>query len=178
MKKLLCIIAAMTMVGALHTVAEETSREPGDLGFGYQGIFYGNNQRVDAASIRWNLSPMAIQGIIGQMNTDTGTEQDTLVLAIKALYNVIERENSTFYVGGKGGLAWTEIKAPNGTMLQDTQQVLLGVVSGTEYFFQGLPEIGFNFEVGYDFAFGDDDATDGNAHAFGLNVTLGANYYF
>ena len=178
MKKLLCIMAALTMVVVIQAEGKETSSEPGDLGFGYQGIFYGNNSRMDAASIRWNGNPVVIQGLIGQMNTDVGIEQDTFVLAVKCLYNLVERENSTFFVGGKGGVAWTDVTAPNGTSLQETSQLLIGVVAGTEYFFQGLPEIGFNFEVGYDFAFGDDDVSNDNANAYGINVTFGANYYF
>ena len=178
MKKLLCIIAALAMVVAIQ--AEETSSEPGDLGVGYQGIFYGGgNARMDAASIRWHgNSPVGVQGLIGQLNTDTGVEQNTLILAVKGLINLFERENSTFYVGPKVGIAWIDVTNPNGTKAVDSQQLLFGAFVGTEYFFQGLPEIGFNFEVGYDFAVGDDDVSGDNANAYGINVTLGANYYF
>jgi hypothetical protein len=179
MKKLLCIIAAMTMVVAIQAEGEEKSSEPGDLGVGYQGIFYGGgNARMDAASIRWHgSSPVGVQGLIGQLNTDTGAEQNTLVLAVKGLVNLIERENSTFYVGPKIGMAWISTTGGGGNDV-DSTQILFGAFVGTEYFFQGLPEIGFNFDVGYDFVVGDDDVNGDNANAYGINVTLGAHYYF
>jgi hypothetical protein len=180
MKKLLCVIAAMTMVVAIQAEGEEKSSEPGELGVGYQGIFYGGgNSRMDAASIRWKGSPVGVQGLIGQLNTDTGVEQNTLILAAKGLVNLIERENSTFYVGPKIGMAWIDFTESDGTKKVDSTQLIFGAFVGTEYFFQGLPEIGFNFEVGYDFAVGEDNTgKDDNANAYGINVTLGANYYF
>jgi hypothetical protein len=182
MKKLLCIIAAMTMVVAIQAQESEKSGESGGsrIGVGYQGVFYGGaNDHMDAASIRWWMGDtMGLQGIIGQINTDSGiVEQNTLLLAVKGLVNIIENENSSFYVGPKVGIAWID-QTESGGKTVDTQQLVFGVFAGTEYFFQGLPEIGFNFDIGYDFAVGDDDVNNDNGNAYGINVTLGAHYYF
>ncbi|MBS3756184.1 MAG: hypothetical protein KGY56_10855 [Desulfobacterales bacterium] len=61
---------------------------------------------------------------------------------------------------------------------EDLDLLKYGLLIGTEYSFQGLPELGFNWEVGYKFNTLDTDEYDLELDLNGISVSLGVHYYF
>lgn len=143
------------------------------VGVGYQGLYAG--EFLNGASVRaWMDSKWAVEGDIFQANIDVGnTSTDIWFLGGKALYAPIIRENSQFYVGlsaGYGKLGASDV------LDNDVDGWIVGPLFGAEYRFQGLPNLGFNWEVGYNFAsidFGD-GAPDVDLN--GVTISLGAHY--
>ncbi|MEE9368461.1 MAG: hypothetical protein V3V05_06310 [Pontiella sp.] len=74
----------------------------------------------------------------------------------KFFYSFIERDNSSFYGGIKLGVETYEEKF-NGTKNADVTALVFGSLVGAEWFFSKLPELGCNFEVGYDISSYEDD---------------------
>ena len=96
-------------------------------------------------------------------------DYDVFLLAGKLLYAPIVKENSEFYVGFEGGYGELDYE-------EDLDIMFFGPLFGAEYRFQGLPELGFCWEVGYRFS--EFDGDDGDADMDGIAVSLGVHYYF
>lgn len=176
MKKVLCILAATAMVMGVQAAEEVKKTEPGQLGVGYQGLFFANGLMMNALSVRWSPEPLGGQVLVGRTtskNNNNDNEASLLALQGKVFYTLIQRENSQFYAGGKFGLLFGESTNAGGNKT-DGDGWVLGALVGTEWRFSELPEIGFNFEVGYDLATTDDPDVD----LTGITVSLGAHYYF
>ena len=175
MKKVLCILAAMTMVVGIQAEDEVKTNKVSPIGIGYQGQFF-NGLSLNALSVRWNPAPLGGQVLFGRSTSDTNNsnaESTIITLQGKLFYTLIQRKNSQFYAGGKLGFLFGETTNNNGNKT-DTNGLVLGALVGTEWRFEELPEIGFNFEVGYDF--GNTDVPD--VDTSGVIVSLGAHYYF
>jgi hypothetical protein len=176
MKKLLCILAGMAMVVGVQAAEEVKTDDVGSLGVGYQGQFF-DGIALNALSVRWNPAPLGGQVLIGRATSDNNNspaESTLTTLQGKIFYTLIQRKQSQFYAGGKFGLLFGET-TNNGGVKTDNDGVVLGALVGTEWRFSELPEIGFNFEVGYDFS-NQDNSTD--IDTTGIVVSLGAHYYF
>ena len=171
MKKVLCILAATAMVIGVQAAEDVKTDEVGQLGVGYQGQFFSgaNNVGLNALSIRWSPEPIGGQLLIGRKTQEIGgADNSATTLEAKLFYSLIQRKQSQFYVGGKFGLLFGETLAG-----ADAEGTVFGALAGTEWRFSELPEIGFNFELGYDFA-SEDIVPDST----GIVVSLGAHYYF
>ncbi len=169
MKKILCIaIAVFTTMAMAHAEGDE----PGNIGLGYQGIFH-DGFVMDNISLRSTPEPLGWQAVIGHWKSDDrdgGTDYEEWSFTGRALYTIIDRPNSDFYVGPSLSLNLYEEGSSDGTYWT------LGALAGAEWRFQELPELGFNFEVGYGVLFADDDGYDEINK--GTQVSLGAHYYF
>lgn len=180
MKKVLCI-TMMALMAMAVAQAEEGSHEVSQIGVGLRAIMFPQGDIMPAATIRWAPAPLGGEILIGQLtdNTDGGDEVSMLSLAGKVLYSLIERENSAFYVGGELGMDKYEL-TNSGTTFWDETAISFGGLVGSEWRFSELPELGFNFEVGYYFSSWEDDASSPSAEGdhSGIVVSVGSTYYF
>lgn len=180
MKKVLCIAIATVMAVSLAH-AEETSDEPGNLGVGYQGLaFDGGEYIMNQISVRYAPQPIGGALVFGHMKRDGkdgNSDYEYLLLQAKGFYTLIDRPNSDFYVGGSLGWGQYDYQSGSGLNTDEEDTLLIGALAGVEWNFAELPEIGFNFEIGYTAAMENDD-DDGDNIFKGTSVSLGAHYYF
>ena len=181
MKKVLCIaIMALMTVSAVR--AEEAAGEPGNLGIGYQGIFFGD--MINALSLRWAPAPLGGQIEFGEGGAalsvpgSPDVDLEIIMLKGKMYYTIIQRENSAFYAGASLGYYMFELDPGGGSM--DINGFSIAPLIGTEWRFQGLPELGLNFEISYEFNDFTLDTGGGDVDIGlrGITVSTGIHYYF
>jgi hypothetical protein len=173
MKKTLGIAMIVAVLASVGVRAEDSA--PGRLGIGYQGTIIHESGANIGNGIALRFAPKPLGGSLSiatldEDSKDGGDDSDHLLLEAKCFYSLISREHSNFYVGGMLGL---DNYDENG---DDENTVGIGVLLGTEWYFAELPELGFNFEVGYAFAGDDEEGTDSVLN--GTTVSVGATYYF
>jgi hypothetical protein len=139
----------------------------GNLGVGFNSQF--SPQDVDALSGKyWINNELAVQGLLGFNYSDTVDELD---LGGKVYFKIQDEEN--LHVDVIAGLGMTRVDPEKGSTETGTW-VNLGI--GIEYFFNGLPNLGFSTEVGLTLTDYDDDTSFGTtADSF---VGAGIHYYF
>ena len=89
----------------------------------------------------------------GEMGIDTpggDTDADIWLLDAQVMYAPIVKENSRFYMGLNLGYGQYDVDVAGFGDMDDSFW-MVGPLIGAEYCFQGLPELGFNWEVSYDF---------------------------
>ena len=197
MKKVLCL-AMMTLMAVAITHAEGENA-PGRLGIGYQGALYGEGYTMNQIALRFAPQPFGGALVIGQMGSSEESKQDGvktserdsshLTVQGKFFWTLIDRPNSDFYVGALVGLGYSTYEytpTGGGNVSEDTTtEFILGGLAGVEWRFTELPEIGFNFELGYNLAFENDEEKNSSYSDYeddsvfgGTYVSLGATYYF
>lgn len=173
MKKILVLMLA----AACSVAAQDVTAQDGDQGawgVGYQGILLG--ELFQGASVRFSPddSPMVAQIICSRFSGDIDIlDADIDTLEARLAYVLIQRTNSKFYVGGK--LGYTMVEAGD----IEVDGLTYGLLFGSEWNMAELPELGFNFDVGYDFRDWEVDVgTDTvDLNLDGINVTFGVHYY-
>jgi len=198
MKKF-CLGAAALLL--LVSLGSSVATAEVDIGAGYQAMFLG--EFFQGASVRaWIDKKWGLEGNLMQASMDVdvdmtsyydpndyvkmGADGDLYFLSGKIMYAPIIRENSQFYVGFELGYGKASLDFDVSSIGVDLDADVLafGPLFGVEYRFQGLPELGFNWEVGYRFgdADGDVDTPIGKANLdasiSGITVCLGVHYYF
>lgn len=198
MKKglLRCVAVALLMVflsvGSVFA-ADEAGKNfiANKVGVGYQGMVVGSF--LNGISVRgWIGERVGLEasGFYGRVDADIeqGSYKETLMKAdlwmieAKAMYAVVARSNSKFYAGGKIGYGQLGMTDAPGNL--DGSSVLTpGLFIGSEWSFPGLPEVGFNFDIGYSWLIYDnkvssDPYTYLNLNLSGVNATFGIHYYF
>jgi len=162
------------------------------VGVGYQGMVVGSF--LNGISVRyWIKDRIGLEatGFYGRLdaevdygggNTD-GLKADVGVLEFKAMYAFIVRSNSKFYAGGKIGVGRIGVDAD--TAIDGTTFWTPGLLIGSEWSFPGLPEVGFNFDVGYSWLIYDNKiSNEGDDYRYldlnlsGVSATFGIHYYF
>ena len=140
------------------------------IGVGYQGIFV--SEFLHGASVRaWMDNKWAGELSILQSSVDGGGfDTDMWFLGGKVLYAPIIRENSQFYVGIGGG--WGNV---DGDVTGDIDAWVVGPLFGAEYRFDEIPSLGFNWEVGYDFA-NFDGGGSSDIDLNGISISMGVHY--
>ena len=156
------------------------------IGVGYQGLVAGNV--LNGLSVRGWFGPQTAIGVeanafygAAKISVDTAANDlsaSLWLIELKPMYAFIVKENSRFYAGLKG--AYGQYKADAGSTMNGTFMMGGGLV-GAEWNFPALKEVGFNFEVGYNYV-SDKNAADGtpdiNIKLHGINVGAGIKYYF
>ncbi len=168
--KRLCIGAVTLLLLAFLGSSVATAQTT--IGVGYQAMFIGDF--LQGASVRgWFDNKWGLEGNVMYASVDagSGTDADMYFLAGKVMYAPIIRENSQFYVGFGGGFGSID---DNLLGYGDLDTWVAGPLFGAEYRFQGLPDLGFNWEVGYQFA--NMDASGGDVDLNGITVSLGVHY--
>jgi len=184
-KSILGYAVVVAMVVLFTSSAFAAEAEKYKIGVGYQGLFFGN--MINGLSVRSWLGPNTAIGLEGnisygnaELDIDGGPEIDVdlYMLELKAMYAFVVRTNSRFYAGGK--FAYGRFDADLDSIDAEANVYVPGVFIGAEWNFPQLPELGFNFEVGYNYAMidGDDDLDDVDINLQGINVGVGIKYYF
>lgn len=199
MKKVFCLTMMMLMAVAITHAADEDNA-PGKFGLGYQGVVVSESSSsassgpgvMNAIAVRW--APQAVGGSLtfGQYsyssedNDSPANESETSAWTLqgKVLWTLIDRPNSDFYIGGLLGFAMYEDEfTPGGSssFTEEWASVIFGGLAGVEWRFTELPEIGFNFEVGYNIetsTYEEPVSYEIDTIFAGTSVTMGATYYF
>jgi len=167
------------------SVAQAEDSEPGQIGVGYQGIFFGD--LINAVSVRFAPAPLGGQIELGQGSVDIdapggfGADLDILMIKGKLYYTLIQRENSVFYAGASLGYYKIESTSFPFVGTADTDGFSIAPLIGAEWRFQGLPELGLNFEVSYEINDLESDLPGGGTTdigLYGITVSTGIHYYF
>jgi hypothetical protein len=101
------------------------------------GVGYSDCSPLPGWSLRyWLCEALAVNGIIG---FHLETDKNTFLLGGRIIYKVKDWNNLNLYLGGEIGGSW----------LQDPDNNFsVGPFVGAEYFFAGLPNLGFEAEFG------------------------------
>jgi hypothetical protein len=179
MKKLLGLLTVVALATSVATAEENstaTQNNVGKIGYGYQGIVTGEFlQGLSARS--WLKDSFGMEATIyhAMVNIDVDDESvdgNIFMGELKFMHALKINNNSKFYAGlGAGyGSLWSSEGDEN------IDVFWVRPLIGSEYFFQEFPELGFNFEVGYGYTGA--AVSDVDVSLIGINVALGAHYYF
>jgi len=145
---------------------KKPEREQKTIGVGLQASF-----PVYGASIMINTqSNISIQGILGAFST-------LKMYGGRVLYRFETKKNLQPYVYGLlGAWSYEGYKIGSGWSLEKTTETVFGFGGGggVEYFFEGLPDLGFNAEVG----FGSVKFKDIDYNFSAISFGAGMHYYF
>lgn len=160
------------------------------IGVGYQGLVAGNI--LNGASVRgwYSLGNMAVGGELNgfygaaKLSVTGMTDDvsaDLWLIELKPMFAFMVRENSRFYAGLKG--AYGRYNAKQTFTAVDGRFWMGGALVGAEWNFPSLKEVGFNFEVGYNYISDNNTSdlspgTDVDIKLHGINVGAGIKYYF
>ncbi len=175
------VLAALAL--ALGAGTASAAPNAGKFSLGYQGVVAGNF--LQGISGRYWFD----EKVAGEVNLFYGTvgvdvspvhlgDADLFLATAKVLYAPVVKANSRFYVGLEGGLGSIGLNTviPNAN-LTNTSVWTVEPLVGAEFNFTEIPELGFNFEVGYKWHHVNfEDSADLNID--GTTVAIGAHYYF
>jgi hypothetical protein len=160
------------------------------VGVGYQGMvagsflngisvrgWIGDRVGLEASGFYGGVKAKIEEGGYGTSDFDA----DLWIIEAKAMFAVVSRPYSKFYVGGKMG--YGQINAKDFGAVDGSSVLTPGVFIGSEWSFPQLPEVGFNFDVGYSWLIYDNKLNEDpyvymNLSLSGINATFGVHYYF
>ena len=177
----MAVATLMVFVCAMPALAEEGNYISKKIGIGYQGMIAGDY--LNGISARgWIGDNFGLEASMfyGGIDVDAKglgnvTDSDVSLFEVKAMYAFLVKKNSRFYVGAKGGYGKLDFDLV-GSEITDDDLLSCGAFVGSEWNFQGIPELGFNFDVGYTYVDYDDDNVD--IKLDGIAATFGIHYYF
>jgi hypothetical protein len=166
MKTTTMICAVILILGVLAGPALAKDLK-GNLGIGFNSQF--SPQDLDSLSAKyWINNELAVQGLLGFNYSDAYDETD---IGGKVYFKVNDEEN--LHVDVFAGLGLSRVDPDKGST-ETGKWISIGM--GLEYFFSGLPNLGFSTEVGLTMTDYDDDTSFGTmADSF---VGAGIHYYF
>ncbi|MBN1928185.1 MAG: hypothetical protein JW764_01380 [Chlorobiaceae bacterium] len=186
MKKILSAALLAVLCGSGTAFAADKNDEgcnTKQFSVGYEGVFAGDV--LQGLSSRYWFN----NNVGGELNLYYGrvgldidsfdTNADLFLAELKMLYAPVVKQNSRFYLGLSGGVG-----SIGGDLVDDLDvDVTVYTISpfvGTEFRFSEIPDLCFNWEVGYKFhrVNVDSEYDDVNLNIDGTFVTLGAHYYF
>jgi len=162
--KIICVLILILGIFASPVISKDLK---GYLGIGFNSQFSPEN--LDALSGKyWINNELAVQGLLGFSFSDSS---DDLDIGGKVYFKIKDEEN--LHVDIIAGVGFSHSDPDRGNT-KDGTWVNAGV--GLEYFFSGLPNLGFATEVGFTFSDYDHDSSFGStADTF---VGAGIHYYF
>lgn len=165
--------------GEAPETGEGKFRLPFEVGVGYQALLI--NEYANGLSVRcWFTPRLGLQASLHHYRSERRADflenigVNGYFTAAKLFYAPIVRENSKFYLGVEGGYGY---ERPRG-MGNDFSFWAVSPLFGAEYHFKGLPEIGFNFEVGYRVLVIENKNFEIEYDHREIWAGFGANYYF
>lgn len=185
MKKILSAVLLALLCGSGSAFAADNSAagpNTQQYSVGYEGVFAGDVLQGVSSRYWFNDN---VGGELNLFYGNVGVDSDgyidgnaDLFLAeLKMMYAPIVKQNSRFYVGLEGGIG-----SIGGDVVPDNVDVTVYTISpfvGTEFRFAEIPDMAFNWEVGYKWhRVNVDTGDDVNVNIDGTFVTLGAHYYF
>lgn len=195
MKKRFLSFVAVAMVMMFLSVGSAFAAEDGKnfiankVGVGYQGMVAGSF--LNGFSVRgWITDRIGLEGNIfyGQADVEAKSGGSTVMdmsgnlwmLEAKGMYAFIVRNFSKFYAGAKVGYGQISVDDSGRDYLDGEGIWTPGIFVGAEWSFPQLPEVGFNFDVGYSAVIfnNDMDGLDVDLNLHGVSATFGVHYYF
>jgi hypothetical protein len=140
---------------------------------GSWGIGFTRGFDVTGISVRhWMDKQLGFEGILGYrlLNRDNGPDARAFELGGRFLINLVQEQNMHVY--GGAGLSLLHRRFDDNS----DNGVGAEVFTGAEFFFQGLPNLGFSAELGIDLTDTKDTTTFGTFG--GSFVSAGIRYYF
>jgi hypothetical protein len=190
MKKLqvIGIVAALMILGIAGCAQASEIGKDWKIGLGFESMYAG--PLLNGLSARVWTGPLGMEADLLQGSAkvtvnnidDAGdsTEVKGNMWAgeLKAMYAIVDKKNSKFYAGANVNYAKFKVNDYG-----DGSLWTYGPFIGAEFNFDAIPEVGFNFEVGYMLNNGkvniDNDLnSDAKLDMYGINVGIGAHYYF
>ena len=181
--KLGYLTAAIALGGAMASTS--AMAEP-KLGVGFHGLI-GGSTLAGAEGRYWMDDQIgaAVNVAYGTVEVDpdddSAAETDLTSVGVKGLYALQNNANSRMYAALELGYFALDDEGNLGAAESTTDGYSVMPAFGTEFNLSGLPEIGFKWEVGYRYMSAENDVdggTDADIDLQGINVTLGATYYF
>ncbi|MDY6881107.1 MAG: hypothetical protein V2J25_07965 [Desulfatiglans sp.] len=185
MRKFSLIAVALCLLA--FVVVGNARAEGNNIGLGYQNMVAG--ELLQGISLRGWVDKIMWEGTIFYGDAEVEIENQSLLdadmwlLEAKGAYSLIQKPNSDFYVGMSLAYGTASVDLYEGSMDVDIDVLAFGPMFGVEYRFQGIPELGFNFETGYKFTDmdleeADIDTDDIEISLNGVYVVVGLHYYF
>jgi len=194
-----CLVAAVLMVALVAgpALAEGENYLSNRVGVGYQGMLTGDI--LNGISVRgWFGNNFGLEGNLFYGNLDADVDvsggnvgsgdADVWFVEIKPLYAFIVKPNSRFYAGMKLGYGEADIDVKVGGIKVNIDPDFweIGVLVGSEFSLPFMPEVAFNFDVGYNYMDTDSDVnvsgtgkiSDIDLDLDGVFATWGIKYYF
>lgn len=168
-------IACTVVAFALPAAAKDMT---GLWGVGYTKALSPQGSGLSAVSVRyWLDKQLGLEGLFGYqlINRDGGADERSMSLGGRFLIKMVEEENLHAYGGAGIAALYHRVELDNGDH-QGGGGVGVEAFVGAEYFFQGLPNLGFSSEVGLRLADTNDTTvfgTEGDSFA-----NFGIRYYF
>jgi hypothetical protein len=202
MKKISLLTVALIAVLALcvGTASAQTAS------IGYQGMAGTGTNILSGLSVRGWVDVIGWEGTLffgredteykntnGSYNSEADT--DIWALDLQVMYAIIAKENSKLYLGLDFGIGRMNTESSynyplntppsSGSDETDTDFWFAGPLVGAQYSLQGIPELSFNWEVGYTFMNASEENADNGAaysetdtNLDGMNTTIGVHYAF
>jgi hypothetical protein len=173
----------ITVCAVMALAVTSVSAVEQGFGLGYQGMFVP--ELVNGLSARgWMAPNIGLEGNfyhagvkVDLPSPASDVDGNLFILTGKFLLAPVVKANSKFYIGCEAGFARVSYDLGSGDDDQDA--LVISPLMGVEYFFQGLPEVGFNWEVGYRFLMMTiENSQDIDINIMGIWAGLGAHYYF
>ena len=196
MRKTVLLAGIALMFGAgtasATSATEGRNTEKWSVGYQYMGLNTGGTTLFSdgasgLSSRYWINNEFGVEGNLYLLslsdNYDNSADfEKTHVLAgtVKGMYAPVVKENSRFFLGLEAGLGRVNYEVTGDPDYTDTLWLVRPLV-GAEYNFSGIPELGFNFEVGYIFtSYNADDSlvNHGSLDMSGISIGAGVHYYF
>ena len=181
----MAIATLMVFMVAGPALAEGDNYLSGKVGVGYQGMISGD--LINGISVRSWIGPnFGLEGslLYGGVGVDVPegelADADLILFEAKAMYAFVVKSNSRFYLGAKAGYGQLDLDMYGGEEILDGKIWTAGAFVGAEWSFPTIPEVGFNFDVGYNYINYDDeiDGDDIEIALDGIAATFGIHYYF
>ncbi len=163
--------SAVALAAVLAAPAAMATDTAGKFGAGLSKVI--EEDTVAVAGRYWFSEDRGVQGTLYYQDDEQGnTELTSYAAGLKGIYAPIVRDNSKFLLSFEAGYASAELETPIGDDETDGWYVFPAM--GAEFMLNGLPELGFNFEVGYRY----ENSDDLDAQSEGITGTVGGVYYF
>ncbi len=186
-RKAILAVACALMFGAGTSYAAVQAPNAGKFGLGYQGVFGGSIlQGLSARYLVNNNVGTELNLYYGNASIDGygggAFDGDLLLATAKVMYSPVVNAHSRFYFGLEGGLGSIGLQQNGVDIPGDVSVYVINPFIGSEFNFSEIPELGFNFEVGYkihNVTYNPDSSTtDLKINLDGTFVSVGAHYYF
>ncbi len=192
MKKLqvIGIMVALLVLGFAGCAQAAEIGKDWKVGVGFESMYAG--PLLNGLSVRAWTGPLGmeadlLQGSakvkvngVGDDSESVETKANMWAGELKAMYAFVQKKNSNFYAGANVNYASFKVDVDDGSGKGSLWT--FGPFIGSEFNLDAVPELGFNFEVGYMFNSGkaeiDDTDVDAKIDMYGINVGIGVHYYF
>lgn len=179
-----CIMTFLLILGANTVDAQH------QIGVGYQGIFPGSMNGISARGWlrdKWGWDLTLFHMMVTAELDGVESETSAFVLDGRFMYAIFLRKNSKFYIGGELGYGNLDMEVDIeglGASLEGSLFIFNPMI-GSEFFFTEIPELGFNWEVGYKIVstdietnVADVEEVDLDLDIKGCDIIIGVHYYF